>query len=41
MAEKKYPGDPDATEKLTAKIVEGKGPTAHGVTVSGCHQWQT
>jgi len=33
LAEKKYPGDEDAVEKLTAKIIEGKGPTTHGVTV--------
>jgi len=33
LAEKKYPGDADAEDKLKAKITEGKGPTAHGVTV--------
>jgi len=33
LAEKKYPDDPDAVDKLKAKIIEGKGPTAHGVTV--------
>lgn len=32
MAEKKYPGDPEAFDKLKAKIIEGKGPAAHGVT---------
>ena len=34
LAEKKYPGDPEAVDKLKAKIFEGKGPAAHGVTVS-------
>jgi hypothetical protein len=33
FAEKKYPGDADAVEKLKSKILEGKGPVAHGVTV--------
>jgi hypothetical protein len=32
MAEKKYPDDPEALNKLKAKILEGKGPVAHGVT---------
>jgi len=32
MAEKKYPGDAEALSKLKAKITEGKGPVAHGVT---------
>ena len=38
MAEKKYPGDPEAVSKLKAKIVEGKGPTVHGVTVCVAHK---
>jgi len=33
MAEKKYPGDPEALDKLKAQITEGKGPATHGVTV--------
>ena len=34
MAEKKYPGDADGFEKLKAKVLEGKGPGASGVTVN-------
>jgi hypothetical protein len=32
MAEKKYPGDAEGLSKLKEKILEGKGPQAHGVT---------
>lgn len=32
LAEKKYPGCTDALEKLQAKMLEGKGPLAHGIT---------
>lgn len=32
LAEKKFPGCADALEKLQAKMLEGKGPLAHGVT---------
>jgi len=33
LAAKKFPGDEAALDKLKAKIMEGKGPIAHGVTV--------
>ena len=35
VAEKKYPGDPSAVKKLTAKLTSGsKGPVTAGATVS-------
>jgi len=32
LAEKKFPGDPDALEKMQEMVIQGKGPIAHGVT---------
>lgn len=32
LAEKKFPGCADGLEKLQTKMLEGKGPMAHGVT---------
>ena len=33
LAEKKFPGTDGALEKFKEKILEGKGPVTHGVTV--------
>ena len=35
MAEKKYPGDEGAVDKLKTLITEAKGPELHGATVGG------
>lgn len=33
MAEKKFPGDAEAVDKLKSLITDAKGPELHGATV--------
>ena len=39
LAEKKYPGERDALQILSAKILDGKGPSISGTTVNAAEQF--